>query len=663
MKDINSIITKNFQDNILYLENEQGALFAKLSVLDSAIVNGYYQEKYELVYENDGFDVLEKSSQHYLYAKESFSHTLITANSVNYKIDNSLLEGFVRHNFTKDDLKSFEQEKPFENYKSDVAPIINYIQENSVRKKELKTIDKFVFFGVGLGLHVEAIHNKIKAKVYLVIEDDLELFRLSLFTTNYKEVAQTSTLVFSVFENMDEFMLTSSKFLDIKHEYNHYIKFFHLLSHSEEKINNFNLAITSQPHIRFHFNNLMKQYMQPLEYLFNDYKFLHNSMSFSNSNFKESSFLLLAMGPSLQNNIQWLEKNHKKFITIAVSSSLSFLEEKNISPDIILHIDPFEWGITSFNKLKDVNFIKESICLFSTATPKNIVSLIDKDKLFFFETGTDYKNTSFKLSSPCVGSLGLQLLLILKAKNIYMLGVDLAVDSKTGKTHSGDHQSLKELSKKQNSFDDSISYKETLFEVDGNFSAKVNTTPGYYISIYTIDYFTTNLKGATQKIYNLSNGAKFSNTIPTTTSSVNLTGKSTSIHNRQELCEFFLQNSQNKITDKELHNFKNKLTHAKELQKFLKNYKSKESMKVDEYLEEIFLHVVPNADMQKYELNRILDTYLQYISSYIYDFFNSNHVTNYGVHLKSISSLLQKHLINIIQHYQNLLEDKLNAKH
>ncbi|RLA71671.1 MAG: hypothetical protein DRG78_24890, partial [Epsilonproteobacteria bacterium] len=63
-----------FNENIQYLEKEQKELFSKLVALDSAIEQGHYQEKYELVYENNNFDVVDKKTKNYLYNKQSTHH-------------------------------------------------------------------------------------------------------------------------------------------------------------------------------------------------------------------------------------------------------------------------------------------------------------------------------------------------------------------------------------------------------------------------------------------------------------------------------------------------------------------------------------------------------------------------------------------------------------
>ena len=78
LAEVWTLITNNFNQNIEYLQKEHPKIFQKLSALDTALENGHYQDRYELVYENDGFDVYEKSTQNYLYNKESLAHSLIS---------------------------------------------------------------------------------------------------------------------------------------------------------------------------------------------------------------------------------------------------------------------------------------------------------------------------------------------------------------------------------------------------------------------------------------------------------------------------------------------------------------------------------------------------------------------------------------------------------
>ncbi|MDQ7045233.1 MAG: DUF115 domain-containing protein [Sulfurimonas sp.] len=658
MKDINATITQNFEDNIKYFEKEHPQLFGKLSALDNAIEKKFYQEKYELVYENDGFDVLEKESGVYLYAKESLAHSIITTESVNFKKDVNTFEGFIRHPESSIKLQEMEHIEPSQEHLKSILPITAFIQENEKEDKLLQSIDKFIFFGSGLGMHIEKIHEKIAAKIYFIIEDDLELFKLSLLTINYKNIAKEATLLFSVFEGKEEFMNSCAVFLDLHYEYNHYLKFFHLLSHKEKKLDDFGFYLASQPHIRFLFNNLTLQYTQPFNYIFDDYKFLNKSLNLNNSPFKKFPFLLLASGPSLEENITWLKNNEKNFLTIAVSSSLAYLESQNIIPNIIIHIDPFEWGIVSFEKLDSIDFIKSSLCFFSSTTPSNIMSLIDKKNLYLFETGTNYKEDSFKPSSPCVGSLAYQLLLIMNVQNIYLLGLDLAVDEKSGKTHAGTHQSLKELKKNKNLSTNSFSYKESLLDIAGNKSKIVQTTPGFYSSVYVIEQFTTQLKKSSQLVYNLSSGAKFTDTITFNTQDMHLKEKQIQNSKLEKFKKYLLSNSIAKLSSNELSQLKLKHQHALSLQNTLIKINIKSFPSIETYIDFIYTKIIPKQDVLTYQLSQILDTYLHYILSYIYDFFNlqESYETK---NLHTLIKLLNQELSLISEVYLDSFSNKL----
>ena len=186
MQDINNIVTKNFNDNISYIQVSHPKLFEKLAALESAIEQGHYKQRYELVYENDYFDVFEKETGKYLYCKNSITHASLASQSIDYKLQENLFEGFHKHDISEEQLYEYIEKEPFEHQMSGFAPIMYYTHKNSSYDKTLKTIDKFIFFGVGLGLHVGAIDKKIASKVYLIVEDDLELFRLSLFVQTIK---------------------------------------------------------------------------------------------------------------------------------------------------------------------------------------------------------------------------------------------------------------------------------------------------------------------------------------------------------------------------------------------------------------------------------------------------------------------------------------------
>jgi len=662
MQNINAIITENFHQNIHYIERYHPTLFSKLSDYDTAVTNGHYREKYELVYENENFDVLEKSTDKYLYQKQSTKYATFAAKSIEHGVLESTFEGFASIKISDEDVQKQLSNEPFAHHMSGFAPIIHFTQKNTPQDIQLKKLYKYIFFGTGLGLHLSAIAKKIAAKVYLIVEDDLELFRLSLFTTNYAELAKNAKLIFSVFEDQNEFVTTAQRFLQEQYHYNHYIKFFQMLSHSDEKREEFHIAVGSQSHQLFFYHHLLIQYLQPLEYMFDGYKFLNSALDFSALSSDEKPFLLLAAGPSLQTNIEWIEANQEKFIIVALSATLSLLEKYHIIPDIITHLDGFKAAFIHFSKLKNLQNLKNSLCFFSDRTSPEVLSLFDKKQIYLFENGTTYKQNSLKPSAPDVGSLSFQLLLKLKVKTLYLLGLDLAVNSKTGATHGNEHSYNMTLNiEKKLDQESTIVYKESLFEISGNMQKKVLTTAHFKSSIDTINLSSKLLKQDFQTLYNLGEGAKFFQVLPKNIHnlSINRWRKSDILHKLSRLIE---EEPLQDFTSEELQALQDKYNTAQEFQNFLLSYQKESYTDVNKYLKNLQQLIKKLSSVQLLkgqEFSRVFDAYLRYTIPYIFDFFNHKNTIDKEVAIKDLNHLLVTYLLQIIEYYMQKIHTKL----
>jgi hypothetical protein len=641
------LLIETFNENISYLEKQQPKLFSKLIALDNAVENAYYQEKYELVFDNGYFDVLEKETGKYLYSKNSQEYAKLAKNSIECTLEENLFSGSYVYDISDKELLRYESLAPFTEAVSGIAPILNHIQKSTFSSRKIADIQKFIFFGTGLGLHISSIHEKISSQVYLIVEDDLELFRLSLFTTNYKKISQNSTLVFSIFEDDAEFTQTSNLFLTSHYEYNQYIKYFEMLSHDASKTKQFHLSITNQDHLHFSYNNLLMQNFLPLEYLFEDYQFLSKNISFLNTKLNDKAVLLVAAGPSLQKNIEWLKKNRDDFILVAVSATLSLLEKEELKPDIIIHLDAFATSVQHFDKLKSLEFIKNSICIFSAKTHPLITLRFNKKQIFFFENGTEYKTNSFRPSAPCVGSISYQILLYLKVKNIYLLGLDLAVDSKTGKTHSDSHSYVKELNLIDRIYEnDEINYKNHLLDVEGNLSSKVYVTPHFKTSIEAIDYSTLQLKQDFQKIINLSDGANFIQT-ESLHSEDYKTGDILKIDIKKELKKLFSNEMSIALSSLERKNLNDKIANAERLRAVIKEYEISKVGSLLEYRAKLKQLVLDLSQEYESDLNRVFDIYFRTLLPYIYDYLNRSDIEIVTKDFETIDSLLVEHLLKI----------------
>jgi len=648
---------QTYKENLHYFEKYQAAIYSKLAAFESAIEQNLYVSKYDLVINNEYFDVLELSTREYLYNSKAKEYGSLVSDSINSSKVSNVFETFKRVRVSDENLEKLATLSITQNNLSGFAPILNYIQNAMPHSLEMQNIKKFIFFGVGLGLHIPSVHQKITADIYLIVEDDLELFKLSLFTTPYYELAKDSTLIFSIFDSKKEFSAPAYTFLKSSFYHNHYIKYFQMINQSEEKLKEFQLMIASQSHNLFYYNAILEQYLKPLDYLQNHFQFLNILKPI----FDEKPLLLLAAGPSLYKNIEWIKENQDRFMIVALSAVLSILEKEGISPDIVTHIDGLEESIVHFTKLNSLEFLKETHFLISSRTPREIVDLLKKENIFFFENGTSYKHELGNLSAPCVGSTTLLLLLALGAQDLYLLGLDLALDSKTGATHSSGHEYTKELELNTKSLDeDLISFKESILEVDGNFNQSVYTTPDFISSINSINSSTTGFKHNEQTIYNLSDGAYFSNTkaIHTQDIEVSKLSKFNKIIIKEKLKQAFKQNSVNSMSHIELSQIKKRHIHSLKITEIIQTQKSTSFTSHQDFLdslETLFKNLCTSSSTFDYDLALIYQEYFRFIDTFIFDLFNTQEFEDPNKHVNRLNTLLTQQLLRIVELYTNQL--------
>ena len=504
----------------------------------------------------------------------------------------------------------------------------------------LKNIYKFVFFGVGLGLHITTIDTKITAKHYLIIEDNIELFRLSLFTTAYYEIAKQATLSFSISSTEQEFKNIAKNFLDTAHYYNQYIKFFEFIHHSEEKLNLFHTFCTTQSHLNFFYTSILDQYTKPLSYLKNNYNFLNLNAKNLHNFMQDKSTILLAPGPSLAKNIQWLKENQNKLFIVALSATLTTLYKANITPDIITHFDGFERSSVHFTKIQDQSFFRDSILLASAKTPTTATTLFKKNRVFLFESGSNFKQGFGEMSAFCAGSSTYLLLIALKVHKLYLLGLDLAVDAQTLQTHSGEYHYSQTLTIQES---DTLDFRNSLIQTKGNFTPTVQTTPNFSISINAINEISLGLKTSHQEVFNLSEGAFLEKTVPLLLQ--NTTYESFSKQKLgDELLKNFTLNSQNTLSQNELSFLSAIKEHNSSLLKIVQTYKIKEASNTQDKLIKLEKELLLKQDNEAQIIYLILHNYIHFSYTFIFDLLNTQEITS-----QNIENFLYQELIKNIE--------------
>lgn len=650
-QELEDLSLETFQANVNYLFQNHKDIYHKLASLDSAVEEGSYISLYDLVIVEDNYDIKNLETGRYVYDSKSSEYAQIVAQSISFKRDENVFETF----------KKFPLDALAERY-IDLSPTLKYIQRNLPQSSLMKHIDKFIFFGAGLGTHIKSVHEKIHAKAYFIIEDNLEFFKLSLFTMPYYKLADEAKLFFSVFDTKEEFVKPAQEFINFKFYYNHYIKYFEMINHDEEKLKEFHLRVISQSNNIFFYKDILTQYLQPIKYIRQNRKFLDLLYFQRSVLFHEKPTLLLAAGPSLQKNIKFVKENEDKFIIVALSSILNILENEGIKPDLVTHMDGGESSLIHFQKLHSLEFLKDTTFLFSARIPEWVVQNLNPQHIFFYENGTSYKVGIGNLSAACVGSTTYLLLLALGVKELYLLGLDLALDSKTGATHSSEHESAQELDlQKANKHEDVMRFKESVVTTKGNKEESVYTTPEFMLSINSINASSLGFKADNQHVYNLSDGAYFQNTTPFLMQNIDTANFKTLNKEGIKLSiyeEFELHHSA-KISEDEHKLLTARTSFALQLREIIEFQKELRFNNEDELLNSLvmlFKKLTSTTAQEAYDLSLIFQEYAKTIYSDIFDFFNTQGLMETELHVNMINGMLTKALERIIDEYIDVLE-------
>ena len=650
-----------YKNNMLYFQVEHQGLYQQLIAFENALQNQYYTPKYSLEYKDEGyFDVLELESGKWLYNMDSHTHAQMAQEAIDFSKKDNLFETFRDLAFTDETLEKFVQMDPLESAISTIAPIVHYTNQFANKDTTMKKIYKFIFMGVGLGLHLTEIHKKINSYVYFIIEDDLELFYLSLFVTDYKMLTDNgATLIFSVFDDIDFFRYKTQAFLKKMLVYNHYLKYFHLLSHSTEKLKIIHSIIISQEYLKFPHSAVMQIFLRPLEYIKEKYKFINMKVLSEKAILKEKPVLLLAAGPSLQDKIKWVEKHQNSFTIIAVSATMKLLEQHNIRPDIIIHVDGFKASMKHLENIHDINFFKNSIALFASFTYPEFTKAFNKENTYIFQVATTIKKGYDQLTASNVGIMGYALAIKFRAQTLYTLGLDMALDAETGKTHVSGHVHDKELNINHVlELEENIDYHNSVLSTKGNFIDEVPTTPNFLASLEELRGILSELQTQEQKVYNLSNGAAIYNAMPKKTEEIE------PLSNIQKpdfkLQEFFEQYSSIGLSNNEIETIQRRIQHAENILNLLSDFQKQHFHSIDNFhyeLLSLFMNIlVEDGSDESGDTDKVISLYIQMISGYIFDFINTKEIKNPKKHIKKLTKLLTTQLARLITYYKDYLE-------
>jgi len=666
MESIEEKAYTTYTKNLNYFNVKQPHIAKLLNVFEMALNKGDYQAQFDLEYKDNYFDVKDLNSKKYLYGTNSLEISKELVQSFDFKKEHQTFEGIPIYNLPSELLENPEEDIEL---MLGVLNIMQYYSQNHIKDATMNTIDKCILIGTGLGLHIPILHKKILAKQYIIVEDNLELFKLSLFTTNYYEIANNAELYFSVSDDENLFLQTMGSFLNNQFFYNRHLKYLKFPSHSNEKIKQTQNALINQGFISFPYKATLFKNIKPFEFMNDGYNLLDVGKNFSTSVFAEKPTLIVAAGPSFQKNIEWLKDNHSKFIVIAVSATLNTLRKYNIKPDIVTQLDGSDLTVDYYGNKQERDFLKNTIMLFGANVPVQIREMFKKEQIFYFDEGNNYISDITSVTSPCIGSVTLLLSLFFSAKSTYLLGLDLAINQETGETHSSDHlYSKKSDLRNKDSLSCIMENENNLFSILGNFSETVYTNALLHSSVQSLYRNIPNVKKEKQNIYNMNEGANIRLCKPQKIENIKI-NELLSIDKKelnQKLKSVFLKNSIQTLNSVDFENIKLRLIDAKETYKKLQEYSNSVSHSNKErYLYDLLgfvSYVLHKQSRESTTLSLVFLLFFKYSLTTVLDFFNSKEIKNSKRHIKKFDKLIQKEMYSIVEIYIEALESFIEKK-
>ncbi|WP_122893850.1 6-hydroxymethylpterin diphosphokinase MptE-like protein [Arcobacter peruensis] len=559
-------LVNTYLSNLTFLSEYDKSLYEKIDSLSFAIENGQYLEKYrlEFVEENGDFDIYDLKNDKYLYNRNP--KKINNKMKDNISLDNkntikTLEKAIYNISFKRfDNNRVVEMKESLQDVDESIQLVRNNILEyiNVFEKEEhstkLKKVDKFIFFGTILGRHINPIAEKVDASSYFVCERNLELFRLSLFVNDYKNLAKKQGVIFSIMDEEEDLQRKIEEFIGINNPFSNYlIKLSSTGMNIQEYVDAFLTYIVINKPTSFDYNRIQYTLMRNISRKIGNYNILEFKKEKVYDIFNESPVLFVAAGPSFHEKLEWIKSNQDKFYIVTVGAAYKTLIENGIRVDMIITLD------SSYRSLGEKQFSQENvdlindntIILASTMTDERLLNRFSNQKLFLYEIMFSYFGNEAPMDAYSVGEKSVYILLNMNVKNLYLIGLDLALNQSTGDTHGSTSDSNKsnyDIEKLDLSDRSTFGLQTGIIKVKGNFNEKVLTTSLFNASIKSLNRILIEKKNNDNTIYNLStHGAFFINTIPLKTEDTNCNSFNSLSINKDDLYNLLLHNSETNI--------------------------------------------------------------------------------------------------------------------
>ncbi|OCL83073.1 hypothetical protein AAW30_01147 [Arcobacter porcinus] len=667
-RELQTALTTTFLANLAFLSEYDNELYHRVDELSRMIESGTYKEKYslEFVMEDGDFDIYDVVNDKYLYNKKptKINNDLIKKIELDEK--SSILD--VEEHFLAKykDLPKLDRTNRFEfeylgqfntltlNDTCEYSKATGDFLEN--RKKRLKKVKKFIFIGTLLGRHIPKIAQKVDSDMYLVLERNLEIFRLSLFTIDYTILGNNGA-IFCIMDNTLNTEQKIAKFLNINNLENYLLKFSTTSINIEEYVDNILNVLHALNPVGYDYNRKLYAHINRVtKYIKSGYRnILFNKTKDSVNIFKNTPVLYLAAGPSLDENMSWVKQNQNKFFIVTIGAAYKKLLSNNVRIDMIVTLDE-QYAILNDKQFDDESVSKidkNTIILASTLTNEKILNKFNPKNLFLYEVFNTIHKDNIAFDGFSVGEITLNILLHLNAKNIYLLGLDLALNQKTGDTHSKDSASgTTNLNLEKEQSRDTFNSRESLVKVKGNHCDFVYTTPLFFTSIKSVESKVWR-KSKDVEIFNFStHGAYFEGTIPKKIEDMDVSSFENIFIKASELNSILNKNSTKKLSIQSQDFIKQEINFMqKEIKEALEDIQNNDYKTFEELF--IDMYSIPSILIENnfHLFYQCIVNYFQIIAPYLLYHFNDKKVKNEEKKVKKIKTIFINQIQNLIEDY------------
>lgn len=371
----------------------------------------------------------------------------------------------------------------------------------------------------------------------------------------------------------------------------------------------------------------------------------------------------MASGPSLDENIEWIKKNQNKFFIVTIGAAYKKLLFNDIKIDMITTVDEKEeLSYIQFDDESVSKLSENTIILASVITNKNILRKFNQKSLFLFELYFPLYKDNISFDANSVGELTIDILLKFNPKEIYMIGLDMALNQITGDTHAKDSGSgvatifnLEKKEKKRDRFGE-----DSIIDVKGNLVETVHTITRFFTCIKNLEEILE--KNQITKIYNLSvHGAYFEGTIPMRIESLEINDFNLIKFNKNKFNDFLYENSSCKLSLESIQIFKSRKLFLKEILEYdIKDLKVSKFKLYENFEEEILLFMDKIYENKCFIIHQILFEYLRMVFPYLSYHFNDVKVKNEYKKVEKIKEIFLKQIEKILKDYILCLERIIN---